>query len=57
MCGRQLKHLSYVAQHLQKAHKIHHSEENSKPIVQRLKTAEEIQEVVCKDEIEEVVFD
>jgi KRAB domain-containing zinc finger protein len=57
MCGRQLKHLRYVSQHLERFHKIHHIEESSKPIVQRPKTAEEYQEVVCKDETEEVVFD
>jgi KRAB domain-containing zinc finger protein len=57
MCGRQFKHLSYVAQHLKRYHQKQLSAENPKSQIQRPNTAEEQQELICKDEIEEVVFD
>jgi KRAB domain-containing zinc finger protein len=57
LCGKQFKHLSYVAQHFKRQHKNPQSEDDSQSNVHKPKTAEEYQELVCKDEIEEVVFD
>jgi KRAB domain-containing zinc finger protein len=57
MCGKQFKHLSNVAQHFRKFHKIQQSEENPSLNVERPKNSEEKQELIFKCEIEEVVFD
>ena len=57
MCGKQFKHLSNVAQHFKKFHKIQQSEENPSLNVERPKNSEEKQELIFKCEIEEVVFD
>jgi hypothetical protein len=56
MCDKQFKHLLYVAQHFKRYHLKQQSEENPNSTVERPETAEEQQEMVCKDEIEEVVF-
>jgi KRAB domain-containing zinc finger protein len=57
MCGKQFKNLSSLVRHLRRYHKIQQSEEDPNSAVESPKIAEEYQEVVCKDEIEEVVFD
>jgi KRAB domain-containing zinc finger protein len=57
MCGRQFKHLSYIARHIRKYQLKQLSAENPKSTVERQKTTEEFQVIVCKDEIEEVIFD
>jgi len=57
MCGRQFKNLTYVSQHFKRFHRKQLSAENPKSIIQRPNSAQEHQEMVCKDEIEEVVFE
>jgi hypothetical protein len=57
MCGKQFKHLDYVAQHVVRCLQNQMSAENPNSTVVRPKTTEESQEMVCKEEIEEVVFD
>jgi Zinc finger, C2H2 type len=56
VCGKQFKNLKYVSQHLKRFHQKQLSAENPKSIIQRPNTAQERQELVYKDEIEEVVF-
>jgi general transcription factor IIIA len=57
MCGKQFKHLSNVAPHFMRRHLKQLSAENPNPTDKRPTTAEKQQELICKDEIEEVVFD
>jgi uncharacterized Zn-finger protein len=58
VCGKQFKHLEYIARHIQRYHLIKQlSTENPNSTVERPKSTEESQELVCKDEIKEVVFD
>jgi Zinc finger, C2H2 type len=57
MCGRQIKNLSSMARHMLKCLQNHLSAECAKSSVQGPNAAAEYQELVCKDEIEEVVFD
>jgi hypothetical protein len=57
MCGKQIKRLASLIRHFKRYHKIQQSEEDPNPSVESPKIAEEYQEQVCKDEIEEVVFD
>jgi hypothetical protein len=51
------KQMLYVMRHLKSVHTKQQSVDNSKSSGQEIKIAEEHQELVCKDEIEEVVFD
>jgi KRAB domain-containing zinc finger protein len=51
MCGRQFKHLAYVTQHIKRQHKNQMNAENPNF------TANVSQEIVCKDEIEEMIVD
>jgi KRAB domain-containing zinc finger protein len=51
MCGKQFKHLSYVTQHIKRQHQNQINAENPNF------SANESQEIICKDEIEEVIFD
>jgi KRAB domain-containing zinc finger protein len=57
MCGRKFKNLSYVARHFKSFHLKQLNAENPKSTIQRPNSVQEHQELICKDEIEEVVFD
>jgi KRAB domain-containing zinc finger protein len=56
-CGKIYKTKSYVMRHIKIVHTKQQSVDNSKSSGQELKIAEEHQELVCKDEIEEAIFD
>jgi KRAB domain-containing zinc finger protein len=55
LCGKKFKNASYGGRHMKAVHKDQPLPENPSPIVQVLVVADEPQ--VCKDEIDEVVFD
>jgi len=57
MCGKQFKNLIYIGRHITNYHLRQLISENPKATAQTTKSAEEPQELVCKDEIEEVIFD
>jgi len=57
VCGKIYKNKCYVMRHIKSVHTKQQSVDNSKSSGQEIKIAEEHQELVCKDEIEEVVFD
>jgi Zinc finger, C2H2 type len=57
MCGGQIKNLPSMARHILKCLQNHLSAECTKSSVEGPNAAEGNQDVVCKDEIEEVVFD
>jgi KRAB domain-containing zinc finger protein len=57
MCGKQFKNLSSIAPHFMRRHLKQLSAEKPNPTDKRPTTAEKQQELICKDEIEEVVFD
>jgi KRAB domain-containing zinc finger protein len=57
LCGKQFKNLLNVYQHITNCDKKQLSADNPNLTAERPKTVEEQQEMVFKDEIEEVVFD
>jgi KRAB domain-containing zinc finger protein len=57
LCGRQIKHFCNIARHMLKCLQNHLSAESTKSYIEGPNAAEGNQDVVCKDEIEEEVFD
>jgi uncharacterized Zn-finger protein len=58
ICCKQFRNILYLTRHIKRQHENQQSEEVNDPTVQQLpKITEERQTIVCKDEIEEVVFE